>query len=368
MKEQLTAIKNKVQNMPEFSESNYPIAGYVVGTLITISGAFLIYEVLSTDALTFKANWNMFRSPLGSICIFIGFIWAMLWWGKFTHWSATPVIEYRNSSGRVVGREENMDIMEQGFAKILMPILGHFVIEPIMYGAFIYYPVQCVVALVGAIFPYILTLIVLAIIAGSWLYTREVTIRYRSALLVLCGLIFTVAFAWGGYAIHQSGPGSTIQMLADNSASDEAVEAEETDEEAESQEAADGDAGDEEEFAEGEDESESQFEGVGEEGLYGSLPIGTTKFVGEMADFPIEFTITKTEDMGDITAVYKNVKYGTTMNLTGESLPAQAGDIDFYGKDGDADWLFSLTGDANTGLTGTAQSGDKQMKLTLKKD
>ena len=136
----------------------------------------------------------MFKSPLGNLCMIIGFICAILFWGKMGHWSSTPVVKYYDEHGNHVGTKEDMDVMEQGFAKILMPILGHFVLEPIIYGALIYYPIQCVIALVGAIFPYIMTLIVLAIIAGAWLFTREVKIRYRSALLVACGVLFTVAF------------------------------------------------------------------------------------------------------------------------------------------------------------------------------
>ncbi|MBR1880754.1 MAG: hypothetical protein IJ804_08445 [Prevotella sp.] len=361
----ISDLKKKAQSIPEFSEKNYNLAGYIVAALITASGLFLIYEVLSTDALTFKANWNMFKSPLGNLCFFIGFIWAMLWWGKFTHWSSTPVVETRDRfSGKLIKREENYDIMEQGFAKIIMPLLGHFVIEPIIYAAIIYYPIQCIIALVGAIFPYILTLIVLAIIAGAWLFTREVNIRYHSVLLVLCGIVFTLAFGLGGYAIMNSEPGSTIQMLADTEGLQSGYDETATDE----AQPADEQPADNEVAAEDatEEEEDDQFEGVGEEGLLGSLPNGTTTYTGDMQGFPIEFTITKSDNSGDVSATYKNVKYGTTMQLSGESLPAMGGDIDFYGKDGNADWVFHLSGDADN-ISGTAQSGDKEMNITLRK-
>ena len=118
----LNNIKKQLEKLPEFSNSKYIIVGYVVAAIITVSGGFFVYEILSSDALTFSAQWNMFKSPLGSLCIFVGFVWAMLWWGKFTHWSSTPVIETRDRySGKVLKREENYDVMEQGFAKIIMP-------------------------------------------------------------------------------------------------------------------------------------------------------------------------------------------------------------------------------------------------------
>lgn len=336
----LDSIKNRVKSIPEFSDQNYMIAGYIIAALITIAGAFLIYEVVTTDALVFKANWNMFKSPLGNLCWIIGFIWAMLWWGKFTHWSATPIIEKRDRYGNLIERKEDFDIMEQGFAKILMPILGHFVIEPIMYGAIIYYPIQCIIALVGTIFPYILSLIVLAIIVGAWLFTRYCQFRYHSAVLVVLGVLFTIAFAWGGYAIGKSVPGSTIQMLTGPQGDDNS-----------------GDY-----YEEGEDD---QFEGVGEEGLISCLPNGTTEFVGEMAGFPIEFIITRNADMGNIKAVYKNVKYNTTMNLEGESLPAMGGDISFIGRDSKNNvWYFDLSGDADN-ISGTASGDGKNFKVTL---
>lgn len=363
------SLKNKLDSIPEFSDKNYTLAGYIVAGLITLAGAFLIYEVLTTDALTFKANWNMFKSPLGSLCLVIGFIWAMLWWGKFTHWSATPVVETRDRwSGKVIDRKEDYDISNQMMGKILMPILGHFVIEPIIYAAIIYYPIECIIAVVGAIFPYILSLIVIAIIVGAWLFTKNVTIRYRSLLLVGCGLLFTLAFGLGGYAIMTSGPGTTIQMFADTQGS-QGTGALPVDEESVSQTveetvaAAESTEG--EEMAEGE-EVDDQFEGYGEDGLLGSLPTGTTTFEGDMAGFPIEFAITKKDNSGDVSGVYKNVKYGTTMKLDGESLPAMGGDISFYGNDNGTQWVFNLTGDVNN-ISGTAQGGGKEMKVTLKK-
>lgn len=357
---QIENIKNRVKNLPEFSDQNYNIVGYVFAALITMAGGFLIYEVLTTDALTFKANWNMFKSPLGNLCWFIGFFWAIAWWGKFTHWSATPVTKTYDRYGNLKKVEEDYDVSNQMFAKILMPFLGHFVIEPIIYGAIIYYPIQCIIAVVGTIFPYILSLIVLGIIAGSWMFTRTFQFRYHSIALVCLGILFTVAFAWGGYAIGKSEPGSTIQMLTSGTSSSSDVVADADDEES------DGDMDDSDSEGMSEEEEDDQFEGVGEEGLYGCLPEGTTEFAGDMEGYPIEFSITKNTDMGNIKATYKNVKYGTVMELTGESLPADGGNINFYGKDGNTDWIFALSGDCEN-VTGTAQSGDNELNITLHK-
>lgn len=356
--------KISLPNLPEFSNENYTIAGYIVASLITLSGGFFIYEVLFNSDLTFSANWNMFNSPLGNVCMCIGFVCAIVFWGKMGHWSRTPVIEYRDSSGRLVGAKEDMDVTEQGFAKILLPILGHFVFEPIIYGAIIYYPIQCVIALVGTIFPYVLSLIVLAIMVGSWFFTKKLNFRYHSIVLVLLGVLFTIAFCWGGFTLQNTEAGSTISMLASTTQQDNGnAAAQQTQQDAPNTYNEFDDSA-----SSGFEEDEGdQFEGVGEEGLFGSLPIGTTEYTGDMAGFPIEFAITKSEDMGNIKAIYKNEKYETSMNLDGESLPAMGGDISFYGSEGDNNWTFNLSGDADN-ISGTAQSGDgKELKVTLHK-
>lgn len=349
----------KIQNIPEFSEKNYSIVGYVLAALMTITGAYLIYNVLFSEAFVFNANWNMFKSPLGNLCWIIGFLWAIVWWGKFVHWSQIPIIEKRDKYGNLIERKENMDVIEQMFAKVALPFIGHFIIEPLMYGAIIFYPIQCIIAVVGAVFPYIFSFIILAIVVGAWLFTRTFHFRYHSVVLVMSGLLFVIAFAWGGYAISVSETGGSVQVLKDKTLASDALNQETITKKTDNDEFV--------EVVEGEEEQE-QFDGVGKEGLYGSLPYGQTEYIGEMSGFPIEFIITKGNDsVGDVKAVYKNVKYGTVMNLEGESLPGQCGDISFYGKHGNMEWLFNLTGGASK-ITGTAQGEGKEFVITLYKN
>lgn len=98
-------------------------------------------------------------------------------------------------------------------------------------------------------------------------------------------------------------------------------------------------------------------------GLLGALPNGATKYVGDMAGFPIELTIHK--DDGGLRADYLNVKYSAKMKLAGESLPADGGNITFFGQDAQgSQWFFDLEGDANN-ITGTGRSGNKNLPITL---
>lgn len=338
-------------SIPEFSEKNYKIAGYIVGAAVTLSGLFLIYEVLSTDQLNFSAEWNMFKSPLGTICYFIGLIWAIAWWGKFTHWSATPVIETRDSWGNVK-RKEDYDISNQMFGKFLLPLLGHFVIEPLIYGAIIYYPIQCVIAILGAIFPYVVALLVLAIIAFSWLFSSTFYFRYHSIVLVCMGLLFSMAFALGGYYIKNNGQISTSDSSSEIFTDDGASEQVE--------------AVDNNPYPEEVNESDEQFEDVGEEGLYGSLPNGKSTYEGEMGSTPIAVVITKDEVTCSISADVTYKSNGCTLHLEGESLPAMGGNIVFYSQEGGAMMNMNLTGDASN-ITGTVRHVDNEMKVTLRK-
>ncbi len=116
----------------------------------------------------------------------------------------------------------------------------------------------------------------------------------------------------------------------------------------------------------GENDLEVEYESEeSNTGLVVDLPEGTTEYVGDMVGFPIEFTIHKNTKEGVLRADYRNVKYSTTMKLEGESLPADDGNISFFGKDGQGNnWSFNLSGDAQN-ITGTAQSGGKELKVTL---
>ena len=115
------------------------------------------------------------------------------------------------------------------------------------------------------------------------------------------------------------------------------------------------------------DEEDDQDFGSPNDGLLGSIPIGTTKYVGDMDGYPVEIDFIKESQSYEIEAKYKNINYGTTMSLSGESLPAQGGDITFYGKENGRDWIFNMTGDADH-ITGTAQGDGKTFKVNLHRD
>lgn len=106
------------------------------------------------------------------------------------------------------------------------------------------------------------------------------------------------------------------------------------------------------------DYSESDF------GLYGSLPEGTTEFVGKMGNTPIELAITKFGYDDTLEAAFREAGEGISYMFVGESLPAMDGDINFLSKYDYDKRSFNLTGSKDK-IEGTAYIGDEKYRVTL---
>lgn len=103
---------------------------------------------------------------------------------------------------------------------------------------------------------------------------------------------------------------------------------------------------------------EEDMEGYGTYGLMSLLPEGTSTYTGTMAgEYIIELTIVNQPSKGVLTATYRNVKYGTTMKMIGESLPSDDGDITFIGEENGRHWSFYLTGEPED-IRGTATNSE----------
>lgn len=409
---QIENFKNRVRNLPEFSDRNYNIVGYIFAALITIAGGLLIYNIISTDGLTFKANWNMFSSPLGNLCFGIGLICAIIFWGKFGHWSRTPYLITKDEYGNIKKVERHYDIIETLFWTILFPFIGHFVIEPIIYGALIYYPIQCIVAVVGAIFPYILSVLIIGIIVVSWKFTSWFHFKYHSALLVFAGLFFTCAFSWAAYYINITEDITNITIIQDDSpfkprqdsgsdddgkdrgkddsndnSDDDGKNKGNGDEDKNGKEDGNGDGdGDGNGNGDGNgggDRNDGGFEEPNEDnqgdtiynqkiiyvqkpcdGLYKKLPEGVSEYEGDISGNPILFTITK-HRTGELKGSFKDTTSETKLGLRGESLPDC--NIKFHGKVNDEEWIFYLSGTPDDIFGSVQINNSKKRGLTLYK-
>lgn len=160
------------------------LACKVCGGVIAASALFFIYEMFTYQGFGIKANWNFFTSWLAFPLYIIGLVLSIVYWGKFGHWSSVPYIEYKDEYGKK-HIERNDDVIENTFLQILMPILGHFVLEPLVYACMIYYPIVCVVALFGAVLPYLITILLIALCVLLFAYDKYVMkLPYRTVVLV----------------------------------------------------------------------------------------------------------------------------------------------------------------------------------------
>lgn len=391
---QIENIKNSIRNIPEFSEKNYRLVGYVFAALITVAGLFLIYKVITTDFLVFKANWNMFNSVLMWPLYIIGLLVMFANWNLFS-FSYDTYDRITYSDGRTEVKR-NWDLIEWLMGHVLIPLICRFFLVPIIIAAIIYYPLMCIVHLIGAIFSYIVALLVVVIIFVSWKFTSWFQFRYHSLLLIIVGLVVTISFSWGGYElgdgyIGDPGPDTVTTEVNGNGTGDDGGEEpgdggdnnddnggdtnddgdgngddpEEPGDDGDGNDD-DGGNGDEPKGSDSKAEETGQFGGGPCVGLYSSLLNGETAYEGDMEGLPIELIIKKDGPTGSLKGIFKNVRQGSIMQLSGKSLPSMDCDINFYGEASDEKWSFYLTGDADE-ITGTAKCDDAEFDITLKK-
>lgn len=367
-----------MKRLPEFSTKNYKTAGYIVATAITISGLWLIYQILFHSDISFSANWNMFDSVLMWPLYIIGLIVMFANWSKFSIFSFDTYEKTTYEDGRVEVKR-NWDIMEWMLGHVIFPLFGRFFLVPVIVAAIIYYPLMCIVHLIGAVFPYIVSLIIICIIVVSWKFTSWFQFRYHSILIVLIGIFFTAIFAVSGYKIekpHNPRPPKEEQPTINTprKPSDDSKptsgNTNGTPDDIKIPEDPNNGGDDSDEF-DNNPTTPTTYQGGGGstpcDGLLGLLPNGTTEYKGDMAGFPIEFIITKKEENGELSAVYKNIKYGATMKLKGEPVSNISCDVRFLGKVKQQEWTFTLSGTTEE-IIGKAQSNDgKDLKVHLHK-
>lgn len=197
-------ISSYLKKIPEFSDKNFIKASYICGGILSASVLFFIFEMFTVADFGISIEWNIFESAWASILFPIGFVLAIINWGKFGHWSMQAYDVYKDSSGKKYVKENN-DIGEFMFNSIVMPIAGHFVIEPILYACLIYYPLMCVFALVDTILPYIISILLITLTIGVFVSGRYFNQkRYRSLAIVCITFFVGGGLLWASINMHQS--------------------------------------------------------------------------------------------------------------------------------------------------------------------
>ena len=197
-------ISSYLKKIPEFSDSNFVKASYICGGMLSAIVVFFIIEMFSADNFGFDVEWNIFESAWFGVLFPIGFILAIVNWGKFGHWSMQSYYVYKDDWGRKYTKKNN-DIIDTMFNSIIWPLVGHFLIEPTIYACIIYYPLMCIFALLDALLPYIISLALIALSAGVLLSSRYfIQMRYRSLAVVCITVLVGGGLLWTSIEMNQS--------------------------------------------------------------------------------------------------------------------------------------------------------------------
>lgn len=197
-------ISSYLKRIPEFSDSNFIKASYICGGILSVIVLFFIFEMFSVDDFGISVEWNIFESAWFSILFPIGFVLAIVNWGKFGHWSMQAYDVYKDEYGRKYTKK-NQDIIETMFNSIIWPLVGHFLIEPALYACIIYYPLMCVFALLDVILPYAISLLLVALSVSIFMSHRYfMQIRYRSLAIVCITIFVGGGLLWASINMEQS--------------------------------------------------------------------------------------------------------------------------------------------------------------------
>lgn len=213
-------ISSYLKRIPEFSDSNFVKASYVCGGILSAIVVFFIIEMFSADDFGISVEWNIFESAWFGILFPIGFVLAIVNWGKFGHWSMQAYDVYKDEYGRKYTKK-NQDLIETMFNSIIWPLVGHFMIEPVLYACIIYYPLMCVFAILDALLPYVISLALIALSAGILLSSRYfMQVRYRSLAVVCITVLVGGGLLWASIEMNQSRNPQTIVAEPTNSGED----------------------------------------------------------------------------------------------------------------------------------------------------
>lgn len=199
-------------NIPEFSDRNYRLASYVATGIVALASAFLIYEMFANADLRIKPQWNMFKSWLMGPLFIVGFVISVLHLGK-NHYSYDYYEQEYDSCGNKIGKpKKSYDVIDTVEGNCLVPLAMHFIVEPMLWAALIYYPLMCVVAILGALVPYILAIVIIALCYLVFMFPTKCNFRYHSAALVAFSVLLTGIFVFGGYSIQSMASGSSAPV------------------------------------------------------------------------------------------------------------------------------------------------------------
>lgn len=206
---------------------------FITGTVvISIAAIVLIYFIVTDDWSSLKPQWNIFKSWLCGPLFVVGFIISIIRWLKG---DAHYTVYYKDKDGKLY---QSADMIDNTSENCLVPLIGHCALEPLFWAALIYYPIMVVFAIVASVFPYLLSAIIVAIVAvycflmqnANQSQTRDALVIVIPALLTIIFIAILIPFATSTsnynnrYVNSETHNGETVSVAVDNSVSSEGVE------------------------------------------------------------------------------------------------------------------------------------------------
>lgn len=165
---------------------------YVFALVLVAMSGYAAWGVANAD-MSMDIEWNCFKNTTVYVplCV-IGFFLQFFNW---THLSYVTFWEWTDDLGKK-HRERDRDMMTEIEGGFLMPLLGHLLVAPIIYGAMLYYVIMGGFALLQGVMPWVLAALTFA---SSYLAFRNmqkwIDRKLRFLLLPVTALFYFLIYA-----------------------------------------------------------------------------------------------------------------------------------------------------------------------------
>lgn len=166
--------------------------------VVAAMGLYTAYLYVTSDRdWGVDIEWAVWRSP--QLWFFLSVVGFFVQFFDWQHVSFDVVYKWKDPDTGRRKQEKSRDMGDVMEGQIIYPLLMHFLVIPAAYGAMFYYIIMGVVALVGALVPYVVAVLAVASAVPFYLSTRRLDPRqWRVPLLVVgCLLMVGLLYAIG---------------------------------------------------------------------------------------------------------------------------------------------------------------------------
>ncbi len=135
------------------------VVHYAISAALFVVAVLAAWNIAHFDS-SFDIEWNCFKSPTlyGTLC-FAGFFLQFFNW---KHLSYKTYWKWKDPSTGKEYLERDRDMLTEVEGGFLMPLLGHVILAPMIYGALLYYLLMGGFALLQGFMPWALGILIFA--------------------------------------------------------------------------------------------------------------------------------------------------------------------------------------------------------------